>query len=157
MEEYINHWSLNTENFYQSLKDEKSKKVLIDYGGPNIGKALHVGHLRSLSIGRSLYKMNNLVGNNVLSDIHLGDWGMPVAYMIALIEKDKVDLDNISYTELEEIYPRSVKYAEEDKGFYEEAKRVALELNKENKDYLIATINTMMKPEKKVCTDKFIK
>ena len=136
LEEYINHWSLNTENFYQSLKDEKSKKVLIDYGGPNIGKALHVGHLRSLSIGRSLYKMNNLVGNNVLSDIHLGDWGMPVAYMIALIEKDKVDLDNISYTELEEIYPMSVKYAEEDENFYKEAKRIAVELNKENEHYI---------------------
>ena len=80
--------------------------------------------------------MNILVGNNVVSDIHLGDWGMPVAYMIALIEKEKIDLDNIGYVELEEIYPRSVKYAEEDKGFYEEAKRVALELNKENEDYL---------------------
>ena len=100
------------------------------------GKALHVAHLRSLSIGRSLYKMNILVGNNVVSDIHLGDWGMPVAYMIALIEKDKVDLNNISYTELEEIYPRSVKYAEEDDDFYKEAKRVALELNKESERYM---------------------
>ncbi len=136
LEKFINHWSLNTENFYQSLKERKSKKILIDYGGPNIGKALHVGHLRSLSIGRSLYKMNELVGNSVLSDIHLGDWGMPVAYMIALIEKDKVDLDNISYTELEEIYPRSVKYAEEDDDFYKEAKRVALELNKESERYM---------------------
>tara|TARA_B100001250_G_scaffold325378_1_gene289150 strand:+ start:388 stop:2061 length:1674 start_codon:yes stop_codon:yes gene_type:complete len=136
LEKFINHWSLNTENFYQSLKERKSKKILIDYGGPNIGKALHVGHLRSLSIGRSLYKMNELVGNSVLSDIHLGDWGMPVAYMIALIEKDKVDLDNISYTELEEIYPRSVKYAEEEEDFYKEAKRVALELNKESERYM---------------------
>ena len=136
LEKHLNHWSLNTENFYQSLKDQKSKKVLIDYGGPNIGKALHVGHLRSLSIGRSLYKMHELVGNRVLSDIHLGDWGMPVAYMIALIEKDKIDLDNISYTKLEEIYPKSVKYAEEDENFYKEAKRVALELNKENTHYM---------------------
>ena len=136
LEEIINQWSFDSENFSKSLQDQKSKKVLIDYGGPNIGKALHVGHLRSLSIGRSLYKMNILVGNNVVSDIHLGDWGMPVAYMIALIEKEKIDLDNIGYVELEEIYPRSVKYAEEDKGFYEEAKRVALELNKENEDYL---------------------
>ena len=136
LEKFINHWSLNTENFYQSLKERKSKKILIDYGGPNIGKALHVGHLRSLSIGRSLYKMNELVGNSVLSDIHLGDWGMPVAYMIALIEKDKIDLDNISYTELEEIYPMSVKYAEEDENFYKEAKRIAVELNKENEHYI---------------------
>ena len=53
-----------------------------------------------------------------------------------IIEKDKIDLDNISYTKLEEIYPKSVKYAEEDENFYKEAKRVALELNKENTHYM---------------------
>ncbi len=80
--------------------------------------------------------MNKLVGNEVISDIHLGDWGMPVAYMIALIQKEKIDLRNIGYTELEEIYPRSVKHAEEDESFYDEAKKIALELNKENETYM---------------------
>ncbi len=136
LEQLLSSWSFSKEKFYKSIQNQKKKKVLIDYGGPNIGKALHVGHLRSLSIGRSLYEMNKLVGNVVVSDIHLGDWGMPVAYMIALIEKEKISLDNISYSDLEEIYPRSVKYAENEESFYEEAKRIAVELNKENKHYM---------------------
>ena len=136
LEQLLSSWSFSKEKFYKSIQNQKKKKVLIDYGGPNIGKALHVGHLRSLSIGRSLYEMNKLVGNVVVSDIHLGDWGMPVAYMIALIEKEKISLDNISYSDLEEIYPRSVKYAEDEESFYEEAKRIAVELNKENKHYM---------------------
>ena len=53
-----------------SQKSQNPKKVLLDYGGPNIGKPLHVGHLRSLNIGRSLYNMYKLAGHNVISDIH---------------------------------------------------------------------------------------
>lgn len=136
LECYINDSALNYSALHKKLRNNNKKKILIDYGGPNIGKALHVGHLRSLSIGRSLYLMNKLVGNEVVSDIHLGDWGMPVAYMIALIQKEEIDLSNIGYSELEEIYPRSVKYAEKDKNFYEEAKKIARELNKENETYM---------------------
>ena len=122
--------------FDDSLKNSTTKNILIDYGGPNIGKALHVGHLRSLSIGRSLYRMNELVGNSVISDIHLGDWGMPVAYMIALIEKDKIILENMNYEDIEKIYPEAVTFAENNKNFYEVAKNIAFELNKGNKKYV---------------------
>ena len=135
------------ESIDASLKNEPSKKILLDYGGPNIGKALHVGHLRSLSIGRSLYRMNEIVGNSVTSDIHLGDWGMPVAYMIALVEKEDIKLDKLDYKDLEEIYPRAVTHSEESEDFYELAKNISVELNKENKKYIekwekILTIST---------------
>ena len=66
-----------------NLKNKDPKNILIDYGGPNIGKPLHVGHLRSLNIGRSIKELNKLVGNKVTTDIHLGDWGMPIAQIIA--------------------------------------------------------------------------
>ena len=122
--------------FDNSLKNSSTRNILFDYGGPNIGKALHVGHLRSLSIGRSLYRMNKLVGNSVVSDIHLGDWGMPVAYMIALIEKDKIILENINYEDIENIYPKAVAYAENNQEFYEVAKNIAFELNKGNQKYI---------------------
>ena len=125
-----------TKAFDNSLKNSSTRNILFDYGGPNIGKALHVGHLRSLSIGRSLYRMNKLVGNSVTSDIHLGDWGMPVAYMIALIEKDKILLENINYEDIENIYPEAVAYAENNQGFYEVAKNIAFELNKGNQKYI---------------------
>ena len=122
--------------FDDSLKNSSKRNILFDYGGPNIGKALHVGHLRSLSIGRSLYRMNELVGNSVTSDIHLGDWGMPVAYMIALIEKDELLLENMNYEDIEEIYPEAVAYAENNQGFYEVAKNISFELNRGNQKYI---------------------
>ena len=75
----------NHENLLDNIKATDQKKIILDYGGPNIGKPLHVGHLRSLNIGRSLYNINKLAGHNVINDIHLGDWGMPVAQIISYI------------------------------------------------------------------------
>ena len=99
----------------------KKKEIIIDYGGPNIGKPLHVGHLRPLNIGRSIYNTNKIVGNKVYSDIHLGDWGMPVAQIITYCELENLNLDDISIEMLEEIYPNaSVKYRS-DKNFKEKA------------------------------------
>jgi len=99
----------------------KKEEIIIDYGGPNIGKPLHVGHLRPLNIGRSIYNINKVVGNKVYSDIHLGDWGMPVAQIITFCELENLNLDDISIEMLEDIYPNaSVKYRS-DKKFKEKA------------------------------------
>ena len=76
----------NTKN---DFINNKKHKIIFDYGGPNIGKPLHVGHMRTLNIGRSLYNMHSFINNQVMSDIHLGDWGMPVAQIIAYLEKVK--------------------------------------------------------------------
>ena len=114
------------ENLKNSLNTNKPQKILIDYGGPNIGKPLHVGHLRSLNIGRSLREMNKLVGNNVITDIHLGDWGMPVAQIIAFCEKENIDIKSITAEKLIEIYPdASSLYTDS-----EEFKKLAQEKNK---------------------------
>ena len=78
----LNEFVKTIENIRNFIKVENPKKIIFDYGGPNIGKPLHVGHLRSLNIGRSLYNVNKLTGNKVLSDIHMGDWGMPIAQII---------------------------------------------------------------------------
>jgi len=114
------------ENLKNSLNTNKPQKILIDYGGPNIGKPLHVGHLRSLNIGRSIREMNKLVGNNVITDIHLGDWGMPVAQIIAFCEKENIDIKSITAEKLIEIYPdASSLYTDS-----EEFKKLAQEKNK---------------------------
>ncbi len=114
------------ENIESDIKVKKSKKVLIDYGGPNIGKPLHVGHLRSLNIGRSLQNLNALVGNKVTTDIHLGDWGMPVAQIIAYCENFKIDINSLEVEKLIEIYPKSTNLYSES----EEFKNLAQEKNK---------------------------
>ena len=105
------------------------EKLILDYGGPNIGKPLHVGHLRSLNIGRSLYNMNKFIGNEVKSDIHLGDLGMPIAQIITYIEKNNLDIQTLKVSDLESIYPLSSKEYLNDEKFKEKAKEVNKKLN----------------------------
>ena len=109
------------ENVNKRILSTNKEEVIIDYGGPNIGKPLHVGHLRPLNIGRSIYNINKVMGNKVYSDIHLGDWGMPVAQIITYCELENLKLDDVSIEMLEEIYPTaSAKYKTE-KKFKEKA------------------------------------
>ena len=119
------------ENITKKLIDLNTNKkdTLIDYGGPNIGKALHVGHLRTLNIGRSIYNINKIAGNKVVSDIHLGDWGMPVASILAYIEHNKIDIKSITYGDLESIYPNANNLIKADINFYNKAKNIAKKLN----------------------------
>ena len=119
-------------NFLSSV----SKKIIIDYGGPNIGKPLHVGHLRSLNIGRSLKELNKLIGNKVTTDIHLGDWGMPVAQIISFCEQENIDIKNLNADMLINIYPKASTLYLESKDFQKLAKEKNKELNNQEKKAL---------------------
>ncbi len=145
--EFTNNYFLNLEvsieiylrehkNLIENIKVENKKNLILDYGGPNIGKPLHVGHLRSLNIGRSLYNINKIAGHNVTNDIHLGDWGMPIAQIICFIKKNKIDLEDIRIEDLEEIYPKASRLYKEDDSFKLNALKINKELN-ENKKELI--------------------
>ena len=120
-----------------NIKVDIPKKIIFDYGGPNIGKPLHVGHLRSLNIGRSLYNINKLAGNTVVSDIHLGDWGMPIAQILKFCALNSIDESKISIDELEEIYPKASKLYSENIKFQNACKQLSKDLN-ENNETLIA-------------------
>ena len=115
-----------------NIKIDIPKKIIFDYGGPNIGKPLHVGHLRSLNIGRSLYNINKLAGNTVVSDIHLGDWGMPIAQILKFCAINTIDESKISIDELEEIYPKASKLYSEDVEFQNACKQLSKDLNENN-------------------------
>ena len=121
----------NISSDLSKLNAEKTS-IVIDYGGPNIGKSLHVGHLRTLNIGRSIYRINKIAGNDIISDIHLGDWGMPVALILCYIKKMKIDLLTLKHTDLETIYPAATELAENDISFYEEAKNISKKLNEDD-------------------------
>ena len=125
------------ENIETYLISDKVKKIILDYGGPNIGKPLHVGHLRSLNIGRSLYKINEYAGNKVLSDIHLGDWGMPVAQIIGYCDLKNINIKKISIEELEIIYPEASKLYEEDKEFMILCQEINQLLNIQNQEIIL--------------------
>ena len=86
-----------SEIVFQQLQTNKPQKIIIDFGGPNIAKELHVGHLRSLVIGECLQRLLKFRGHNVISDIHLGDWGLPMGMIINELIERRPDLFIMSY------------------------------------------------------------
>ena len=119
------------ENVQENLKVENPKRIIIDYGGPNIGKPLHVGHLRSLNIGRSIYNTKKLLGHELTSDIHLGDWGMPIAQIIGYCEVENININSLDIDKLVNIYPRAAELYNNDKIFQKTAQKINKNLNNE--------------------------
>ena len=134
--------NINLKSFFQIIDDleinlqTKNKKIIIDYGGPNIGKPLHVGHLRSLNIGRSLYEINKIAGNSVVSDIHLGDWGMPISQILTYCEINNLSPYDLDINELVEIYPQASSLYETNKTFNDKALSINKLLNNSDENYL---------------------
>ena len=119
----------NLINVEEYIKTDNKESLIIDYGGPNIGKPLHVGHLRPLNIGRSIYNTNKIIGNRIYSDIHLGDWGMPVAQIITYCELENINFESLTIGMLEDIYPNaSTKYRSDEK-FKEKAQETNKKLS----------------------------
>ncbi|HJA66497.1 arginine--tRNA ligase [Lachnoclostridium sp. An169] len=116
-------------------EEENPRTVIIDYGGPNVAKPLHVGHLRSAIIGESVKRIMRYKGNKVIGDIHLGDWGYQMGLIITELKKRRPDLPYFdesfegeypkeapfTISELEEIYPTASAYAKEHEDYREEA------------------------------------
>ena len=147
LEEVINKINDNIEN---NIDKVSSKKIIMDYGGANVSKALHVGHLRSANIGEALKRLARLLGCNVISDAHLGDYGRPLGLVILEIKKRFPDLEffnenyegdyndidlPITNADLEEIYPYASAKAKEDETYLEEAREITLKLQKHEKGY----------------------
>ena len=127
----------------QMAEDEKfgveeemqPKTIMVDYGGPNVAKPLHVGHLRSAIIGESVKRISRFKGNIVIGDIHLGDWGYQMGLIITELKKRQPELPYFddafegeypkeapfTISDLEEIYPAASAYAKEHEEYREEA------------------------------------
>ena len=130
-------------------KTETPKTIVIDYGGPNVAKPLHVGHLRSAIIGESIKRMGRFLGHKVIGDVHLGDWGLQMGLIITELSKRQPDLvyfaedyqgeypEEAPFTvsELEEIYPTASKKSKEDEAYKNEALEATLELQKGRRGY----------------------
>ena len=129
--------------------EETPRTIMIDYGGPNVAKPLHVGHLRSAIIGESVKRILRYKGNQVIGDIHLGDWGYQMGLIITELKKRQPDLPYFdeSYegeypaeapftiSELEEIYPTASAYAKEHEDYREEALQATYLLQNGNRGY----------------------
>lgn len=94
---------------------DNSQTVVLDYGGPNIAKAMHVGHLRSSIIGDSLRRIYAFAGYKTVGDVHMGDWGTPMGMILSELELMKFD-GEITMEMLAEIYPKASAACKEDEG-----------------------------------------
>jgi arginyl-tRNA synthetase len=123
----------NTKNDFIS---NERHKIIFDYGGPNIGKPLHVGHMRTLNIGRSLYNIHSFINNETVSDIHLGDWGMPIAQIISYLENEQIDPKSLDSNQLEFIYPKASEEYKQNDNFKKRAQEINKLLNNNDKNML---------------------
>ena len=123
-------------------KDENNQTIFLDYGGANVAKELHVGHLRSANIGEALKRLLNSCNINTISDVHLGDWGRPMGLVILEIKKRMPELpyfdenfngeypteSPVTAEDLAEIYPIASNKSKEDPEYLEEARELTLKL-----------------------------
>ncbi len=123
---------LTTEDFNKRHLDTP-KKIIIDYGGPNVAKSLHVGHLRSSIIGESLKNLARFKGYDVVGDIHIGDWGLPMGMIIATIKEEKLQLP-LSVSDLNKIYPFASKRSKEDEKFMSVVQEETKKLQNKDKE-----------------------
>ena len=131
-------------------KAARAKTIIIDYGGANVAKPLHVGHLRSAIIGESVKRIGRFLGHKTIGDVHLGDWGLQMGLIITEVKHRQPDLPYFdpeftgeypveapfTISELEEIYPCASGKSKEDAAYKDEAMQATYELQHGNPGYL---------------------
>ena len=117
------------------FKIDKKKTYVVDYGGPNIAKPLHVGHLRPAIVGEAIKRIIDYTGNKTISDVHLGDIGLPIGEVIYACLRDKVSPNDITLDYLNKVYPEMSKIIKEDELVKEECASIIKEewVNKANR------------------------
>ena len=137
------------EGRYGCEKAENPLTIIVDYGGPNVAKPLHVGHLRSAVIGESVKRIAKFMGHNVIGDVHLGDWGLQMGLIITELKERKPDLvyfdpdytgeypteAPFTISELEDIYPTASGKSKQDAAFKEAALLATKELQGGRRGY----------------------
>ena len=138
-----------SEDEHLGVEISNDRMVVIDYGGANVAKPLHVGHLRSAIIGETLKRLFRFKGDKVIGDVHLGDWGLQMGLIIEQLRDEQPELvyfdDNydgeypteppFTISELEKIYPTASGKSKVDEVIKERAQTATLELQKGKKSY----------------------
>lgn len=149
---------MNTSHKFGVEEPLKPMSIIVDYGGPNVAKPLHVGHLRAAIIGESVKRIARFMGHSVVGDIHLGDWGLQMGLIMTELKERQPDLPYFdehfageypkeapfTISELEEIYPTASKKSKEEEAYKEEAMDITFKLQNGASGYL-ALWNHIMK------------
>ena len=138
------------DDILNNIDMQEHKKIMLDYGGANVAKALHVGHLRSANLGEALKRLAKLLGQEVISDAHLGDYGRPLGLVVLELKKRYPDLAffdesyqgdytlvdlPITNNDLEKIYPEASTKAKEDEEYLEEARIITTKIQNHERGY----------------------
>lgn len=146
--EYVNE--MNKDERLGLSKATEVKKIIVDYGGANVAKPLHIGHLRSAIIGESIKRIAKFMGHEVIGDVHLGDWGLQMGMVISEVERRQPDLPYFdenyegeypseapfTIDELEDIYPYASKLAKSDEKVMDAAKQATVALQQGRRGYM---------------------
>ena len=142
--------AMMTEEKFGIPAPEKERTVVIDYGGANVAKPLHVGHLRPAIIGESVKRICRFMGDKVIGDVHLGDWGLQIGLIINEVRHRQPELPYFddSFTgeypkeapftisDLEQIYPHASGYAKEHEDYMQEAQQITAQLQEGHPGYI---------------------
>ena len=140
---------MRTSEVFGLERSGEGKTIVVDYGGPNVAKPLHIGHLRSAIIGESLKRLYQYFGYHAIGDIHLGDWGLQMGLIIAELHERQPDLPYFdpnfdgeypaeapfTISELEEIYPTASAKKKDDPAFADKAHTATFELQQGRRGY----------------------
>ena len=147
-EEYV--VEILNQDLFSNIETREKKKIVIDYGGANVAKALHVGHLRSANLGEAIKRLARTLGYEVYGDAHLGDYGRPLGFVVLEIQKMYPELPYfdpnytgdfseltlpISNEDLEKIYPLASQKAKEDEAYLEEGRIVTTKIQNHERGY----------------------
>ncbi len=119
-------------------KVEKTNRVVMDFGGPNVAKALHVGHLRSAVVGEAIRRIENFVGNETISDVHFGDWGTPMGMILSEIIRQDGNLSKVETYDIKQIsafYKQANIRCKEDETAKEEARLITTKIQDKDPEF----------------------
>lgn len=123
------------EGNYGITKIKEEKVCVVDYGGPNIAKPLHVGHMRPAIIGQSIYEILKAKGYKVIGDVHLGDFGLQMGQVIYGLKSENKTKDDIDINLLQKIYPKMSALCKEDENVLSICRKITKELQDGNEEY----------------------
>ena len=127
------NWSAEDPRLGNDPTDEPLT-VVVDYAGPNVAKAMHVGHIRATIIGDSLARVFDFAGHKVIRDPHFGDWGFQMGLLITAITEEEIDFETITLDDLQRIYPEATERAQDEKEFAQRAREATVRLQRGDPD-----------------------
>ena len=126
---------MNNNSKFGLKEPESVKTFVLDYGGPNVAKPLHVGHMRTAIVGESIKRIINYMGHKTISDVHLGDYGLQIGQVIYGIINDNKSIDDITLEYLEATYPKISALCKENEEVKEKCATITKELQDGNEEY----------------------